>query len=122
MDQGGQMSKLEQIMEVVCRHCEANCAFSGGYAERLKEKSAGDIPDWKCPTVEAISAILAEPDVIVVDGVSWVPGKPDHYEYGDWVVTEGGHRWHVYHGEEYIGAFDDSSSALSAATTAVKGG
>jgi hypothetical protein len=72
-----------------------------------------------------VAAILAEPDVIVVDGVKWMPQRPAEYQHlsGDdlWTVDGESCLWSVRKNAELVCAFSDLPSALAAASAAIKG-
>lgn len=109
-------SKLEKILAIVCGLCKKD---SGGRC-----CDDGDIPE--CTLRDRVAAILASPEVVVVEGIEWVTQDTCEYQHlkndvlylvrkdhnhGHWVVVEQDHG---------IGAFSDRDSALSAATAAIK--
>jgi hypothetical protein len=108
-------SKFDRVIEAVCHDCNVELC---GYIK----------PHKPCALVNKISAILSDPDVIVVDGVEWVPEKPSEYTATIDDVTviakKDGAIWKCF---RYIGLVPLSrdlqlSKALSAATAATKEG
>jgi hypothetical protein len=67
-----------------------------------------------------LAALLSEPDVIVEDGVEWVPQEPKEYQHlsGDtlWMVAQNVNNslWVVHRNDTRISAYSDSGSALRA--------
>ena len=113
------MNKVDRIMEVVCDLCK--------FANHGSCWDDGDIPE--CKMRGKISAILASPEVVVVEGVEWVPGAPVEYQHLDgddlWTVTLSLRKgmndgWKIEKNGERVSEWSDYASALSAATAAIK--
>lgn len=114
------MEKLKKLADLLCWDCR--------YGKRNDGLFGGSCPGWResdneCQAYQNLREIIAEPDVIVVDGVRWEAKEYRHdgcLVYHQHFNTED--TWAVTKDGVFLGSYPDRDAALAAATAAIKEG